>query len=69
MYSIEELEKTFLLHHKRAEKFNKELIKEFQENNPEEPLPDLFNDDFSLPLALAAICKEILQARVGKSNT
>ena len=59
MYDLDTLIKTFKLHHERSVEFNKKLIKEFQENNPGEPIPDPFNDDFSLPLALEAICKEI----------
>lgn len=64
MYSIEELEKTFRIHHERSVELNKKLIKEFQENNPGEPVPDPFRDDFSLPLALAAICEEMLRLRL-----
>ncbi len=63
MYALEELEKTFRLHAIRSEKLNKKLIKEFQENNPGEPIPDPFNDDFSLPTALAAMCTEILKLK------
>jgi len=59
MYSIEELEKTFKLHHEKSAEVNKKLRKEFQKNNPGEPIPDPFNDDFSLPLALESMCKEI----------
>ncbi len=66
MYSIEELEKTFKLHHERSVELNKKLVKEFQENNPVEQIPDPFNDDFSLPLALESICKTILQIKNGK---
>jgi hypothetical protein len=68
MYEIQELEKTFKEHHKKSVKLNKKLIKQFQENNPGEPIPDPFNDDFSLPLALAAICKEILHLHVRIDN-
>lgn len=59
MYELDVLIKTFRLHHERSVELNKKLIREFQENNPGEPIPDPFNDDFSLPLALEAICKEI----------
>ena len=62
-YSIEELHKTFIKHAKRSKKLNKKLIQEFIENNPGEPIPDPFNDDFSLPYALAAICEELLLIR------
>lgn len=63
MYSIEELEKTFKLHHKRSKELNKKLIKEFKKNNPGEPIPDPFNDDFSLPEALASMCSEIIKVK------
>lgn len=66
MYDIESLEKTFRLHHERSVELNKKLIKEFQENNPGEPIPDPWNDDFSLPLALAAICRELQELRKKK---
>lgn len=59
MYDIESLEKTFRLHHERSVELNKKLIAEFVENNPGEPIPDPWNDDFSLPLALEAICREL----------
>ena len=63
MYSIEELVNTFKLHAVRSEELNKQLIEEFKENNPGDPIPDPFNDGFSLPLALEAICKELLALR------
>jgi len=66
MYSIEDLAKTFKLHHVRSEKLNKKLIKEFKEKNPGEPIPDPFNDDFSLPLALESICHALLELRKAK---
>jgi hypothetical protein len=64
MYGIEELEKTFLLHHERAVVLKTALIKEFQDINPGVPIPDAFNDDFSLPLALHAMCVEFTQIRL-----
>lgn len=60
MYDIETLIKTFALHHERSSELNKKLIKEFQENNPGEPIPDPWSDGFSLPLALESICKALL---------
>ncbi len=66
MYNIEDLVDIFVLHHQRSTDLNKKLIDQFKENNPGEPIPDPFNDDFSLPLALSAICKEILHL---KSNS
>jgi hypothetical protein len=59
MYELDTLIKTFRLHHERSVELNKKLIEQFKEDAPGEPIPDPFNDDFSLPLALEAICKEI----------
>lgn len=63
MYSIEELEETFRLHHEKALEEHNKSIKKFQENFPDEPLPKHFEDEFSLPLALAAICVAIRDLR------
>jgi hypothetical protein len=63
MYTIEELEKTFRIHAIRSEELNKKLIKEFKENNPGQPIPDPFNDNFSLPIALASMCAEIIKLK------
>lgn len=60
-YSMAFLEKKFDQHAIEAKKMNDHLIVMFKENNPGEPLPDHFKDDFSLPSALASICKEILR--------
>lgn len=68
MYGLEELEKTFLLHHQNSVELNKKLIKEYKENFPGEPIPDPFNDDFSLPLALHAICVAIRDLRTTLSK-
>ncbi len=62
-YTVEELKETFLLHHEESKKLNKKLIKEYQRDNPGEPIPDPFNDNFSLPLALSAICDEIIRLK------
>jgi len=70
MYPIEELEKTFLLHHKKAVKENQELIKRYKEDYPGEPLPDHLESDFSLPLALHSICLVIAELRrTAKTDT
>jgi len=66
MYDLDSLIEIFQLHHARSEKLNKKLIREFQEKNPGEPVPDPFNDDFSLPLALEAICREIVELKKDK---
>ncbi len=62
-YSLESLAEIFAVHAIKAKKINEDLIREFKENNPGEPLPDHFQDDFNLPLALSRICKEILELK------
>lgn len=59
MYELESLIETFVLHHKQRTEANKKLIKVWQKNYPDEALPDYLHDEFSLPLALEAICREI----------
>ena len=60
MYSIKELEKTFHEHHLESVKRNKEQIKEFKRDYPDEPLPVHFKEEFSFPFALSCICRAIL---------
>ena len=59
-YTVESLYKLFLEHAEKADKNHAELIKEFQTNHPQEPIPAWMNSDFNLPRALATICGEIL---------
>jgi hypothetical protein len=59
-YSLEFLINTFTEHEIRAKENQKKIIDSFKENNPGAPLPDHMTDDFNLPKALLAICKEIL---------
>ncbi len=68
MYELNELFATFIDHSQKAEQFNKKLITDFLENNPDSELPDHFKDDFSLPMALASICHEILMIKNHMSN-
>lgn len=63
VYDMENLKKTFEEHAIKSENLNKECIEKFHENNPGEPLPDLYKEDFSFPLALSAICEEILNLK------
>lgn len=66
-YKIEQLVETFKKHHERSAVLNKQLIEQFVMENPGKPIPDPFNDDFSLPLALACICEEIVELK-GERN-
>lgn len=59
MYSIQELITTFQKHHEKSVAMNKELIEKHKEFWPDEPLPPHFTDEFSMPLALKAICEAI----------
>lgn len=59
MYDIEELEKTFLKHHEKLQIENARFNEEFKKNYPDEPLPKVFNEDFSLPLALSIMCRHL----------
>lgn len=63
MYSIEELIKTFEEHAVTARKNSKEMLKEFLKNNPGEPVPAWYLDEFVLPQALADMCKEIVRIK------
>ena len=62
-YSLDELEKAFTQHAIIANKNNEELITQWRENSPGEPLPEYFKDDLSLPLALLSIISEIKALR------
>ena len=68
IYTIEDLEKTFKAHAVLAEKNNKRIIKEFQENNPGKPLPEHYTDDFNIAMALSTICGAILELKKRNSE-
>jgi len=63
MYTIEELQKTFLIHEKKSKEMNEKMLKEHKENYPDEPIPDFYLEEFSLPAAMASICSEILSLK------
>jgi len=63
MYSLEKMVDKFTHHAKIADKYNKELIEKFIKDYPDVPLPQHFSEDFSLPLALACICSEVLEIK------
>jgi hypothetical protein len=58
-YTLEFLIKTFSEHSLKFREGQKKLIRDFKENNPNDPLPDYSLDDFDLPKALVSICEEI----------
>ena len=56
---MRELEKTFLEYAKMcAEQIEKDKQR-FIDNNPDEPVPEWYNQDFCINTALAAMCKAI----------
>lgn len=59
-YSIENIRKTFLEHSEKSLKDQENQIAKFRENNPGNPLPEHFTDNFCLPLALASMCNDII---------
>lgn len=60
-YDIETLIEIFTEHAKKAQQQQSMEILRWKENNPHEPLPTYFENDFSLPLALKAICEKIME--------
>lgn len=63
MYTIEFLIEKFAEHTIKAKEINEECIKNFKEENPDQPLPDHMLDDFSITEALHCMCREILNLR------
>lgn len=62
-YQLENLIVKFIDHANKADKSQSVLIAQFIENNPNEPLPEWFKDDFNLPMALCSICSELLNLK------
>lgn len=58
-YSVSELIKTFEKHAEQSKEHQKELKEKYLENFPNQDLPDHFNYDFEISLALQSICIEI----------
>ncbi len=58
-YSIKELIEVFYDHAVRVEENRLQWIRDFKENNPNQPLPDEMKDTFSISKALASMCTEI----------
>ena len=59
MYTLEYLIHKFEEHGRRAEETQKDLVRQWRENNSHEPIPSYLEDDFNLPMALLEICQEI----------
>lgn len=62
-YTLEFLKEKFIQHGKETKINNEKFIKDFEENNPGEPLPNYMTEDFNFPDALACICDEILRLK------
>lgn len=56
---IEELAKTFSLHHKNLLIDKRQRLENHKNNYPDSPIPEHFKDDFSISEALVFICEEI----------
>lgn len=63
MYEMEELEKIFLEHALKVQENQDRMVEQFIEQYPDEPIPEHIIDTFSLPIALASICGEIISLR------
>ncbi len=50
-----------------SEKHKEEMIARWKESYPGEKLPDSFNDDFSLPIALKSVVDELVELRAAMS--
>lgn len=59
MNNLNKLIEIFNNHSEHFQRKQKELIKQFKENNPNESLPSYLKDYFDLPSALSFICSEI----------
>jgi len=62
-YKIEELIDIFSDHMVRAKKQSDDFIEKFRENNPNDPIPEIYAEDFNFPGALRSICSEILRLK------
>lgn len=65
MYELKDLIEKFKQHAEQADKNQEEWKKSWEDNNPNEPIPDHYTDDFNLPKALASICQEIEELKKG----
>ena len=62
-YTLDELIKIFYQNAEESRKHDERLLREFQKNYPDEPVPDHFRSSFNISEALATICEEILKLK------
>lgn len=62
-YTLEYLSKVFSEHFVENEKERQRILKKFKEDNPEQPVPEWLNNDFSFPLAIKTIVDELLKMK------
>ena len=67
-YDLQDLKKKFILDHERYIKEKKEHLEKQRTMIPDEEIPEWMKDEFSLPLAIATICHEILVLKEGKKT-
>lgn len=63
LYTLENLVLKFKSHSAAFKKSQDKLKKDYKENFPNEKFPNHLNDDFDLPLALSAICIEVINLK------
>ncbi len=67
-YGVDKLHEMFVEHAAKSKISTQRLKQMWIMENPGETVPDHFNDDFSLPEALAAMCAEIIRLRDKQHN-
>lgn len=59
VYGFEELRKKFSEHAIQQVELHKRMKQNYEEEYPDEELPDMLKDDFCLPMAFVSIIEEI----------
>ena len=68
MYYLDTLIKTFEENAILCAQENETALKKYQQENPNEPIPEWFMRDFCINTALAAMCHEIDKLRISVGN-
>lgn len=58
-YNLDFMIETFISHAKKWETQKLSQLEQLKKDYPEKEIPELFNDDFNLPAALAVMCDEV----------
>jgi len=59
--SLKSLQKIFTEHSEKYREENKSRLKRYEEDFPDEDIPEGLLNDFDLPQALAFMCKELIE--------